>query len=203
MSKVEKLKAAVTKLKTFIQKFEEENPEPKKDEVVLAEAELEDGTKIKATPAIAKDATVVVVTAEGEVPAPDGTHMLKDGSSIVVEKGIILEVVAKKEEDKPEADAEFKKQLTEALGKIDTINKAVSSLETKFTETKKENDSLKEKLSESQKIQKEMFAVIEEMAELPAHEPVKKLDNPIVEEDKFESVAKSLAAIRVAMRKQK
>jgi hypothetical protein len=80
-----------------------------KDEEIVAEkeifmdAKLADGTVIKIEgDSLVEGAKVLVVTAEGEIPAPDGVHELEDGSKVEVKDGVI----AKIEAEEAEAEAE-------------------------------------------------------------------------------------------------
>jgi sulfate adenylyltransferase subunit 1 (EFTu-like GTPase family) len=69
-----------TKLKNTIQGIQSK----------LIDGELEDGTKIRIESfgeTIAIGDLVAVVTENGEVPAPDGEHILSDGKTVVVTEG--------------------------------------------------------------------------------------------------------------------
>ena len=93
------LKEAFSKIKALIQKFEDSN----KPEVKFVEAELKDGTKVKIEPALAKDAKVIMVDAEGkEAPAPDGDYAVKaaDGIMLVKVVGGVITEEPKKEENR-------------------------------------------------------------------------------------------------------
>jgi hypothetical protein len=69
-----------TKLKNTIQGIQSK----------LIDGELEDGTKIRIESfgeTIAIGDLVAVLTENGEVPAPDGEHLLSDGKTVVVTEG--------------------------------------------------------------------------------------------------------------------
>lgn len=69
---------------------------------IFVEAKLIDGTKVKVEgEGLEIGAKVHVVTEEGEIPAPDGTHELEDGTKVSTEKGLITNVIeaVKEEED--------------------------------------------------------------------------------------------------------
>lgn len=58
---------------------------------IFVDAKLVDGTVLKiAGDAIAEGAKVVVVTADAEVPAPDGVHELEGGDKIETKDGVIV-----------------------------------------------------------------------------------------------------------------
>ena len=53
---------------------------------------LVDGTELKLDGDLAEGVSVMVVTEDSEIAAPDGTHELEDGAKIVTEGGIIMSV---------------------------------------------------------------------------------------------------------------
>jgi hypothetical protein len=78
-----------------------------KDDVIEAvkeifiDAVLEDGTKIKVEgDSLAQGAKVIVVTEDSEVPAPNGVHILEDGTKVETVDGLIskIEEVVKEED---------------------------------------------------------------------------------------------------------
>ena len=60
---------------------------------IFIDAKLKDGTEIKVSgDVLDKGAKVTVVTADAEIPAPDGTHELEDGTKVETKDGIIVDV---------------------------------------------------------------------------------------------------------------
>jgi hypothetical protein len=92
-------------LDRVIAKFSEA---PESTETVLAESTMEDGTVIKyentevGTP-------VVVVTEEGEAPAPDGEYPISETTILVVAEGAIAEVKETPVEEAPAEEVEAEK----------------------------------------------------------------------------------------------
>lgn len=128
---------------------------------IFVDAKLVDGTVIKvAGDALAEGAKVVVVTADAEVPAPDGTHELEDGTKVETKDGVIVkveEVVKEMEEgempevpsleepaiDKPmEMSKEMMEMLKEFISKmgekVSKMEQSYSSLQNEFNAFKKE-----------------------------------------------------------------
>jgi hypothetical protein len=69
---------------------------------IFVEAKLVDGTVVKVEgEGLVEGAKVVVVTADAEVPAPDGVHELEDGTKVETKDGVIVKV-----EEMPEVDVE-------------------------------------------------------------------------------------------------
>jgi len=61
---------------------------------IFIDAKLVDGTVVKVGgDSLVEGAKVVVVTADAEIPAPDGTHELEDGTKIETKDGIIAKVM--------------------------------------------------------------------------------------------------------------
>jgi hypothetical protein len=70
---------------------------------IFLDAKLADGTQIKVEgDALAEGAKVVVVTEQGEIPAPDAVHELEDGTKVETKDGIIARI----EEASAEAESE-------------------------------------------------------------------------------------------------
>jgi hypothetical protein len=76
---------------------------------IFVDAKLVDGTVVKVDgDAIAEGAKVVVVTADAEIPAPDGIHELESGDKIETKDGVIVryeEVGPEPADGMPEAEA--------------------------------------------------------------------------------------------------
>lgn len=54
---------------------------------------LKDGTEIRYDGELAVGTPIMVVTAEGELPAPDATHELEDGTLVTTQSGEVTEIV--------------------------------------------------------------------------------------------------------------
>lgn len=123
---------------------------------IFVDAKLVDGTQIKVSgDSLVEGAKVVVVTAEGEIPAPDGVHELEDGTKVETKDGIVAkieEVAGDMEEgEAPEAPelevpagaeqemVELVKEFVAKMGdKIKKMEEQMSSLNSEFNSFKKE-----------------------------------------------------------------
>lgn len=124
---------------------------------IFVDAKLVDGTQIKVEgEALAEGAKVVVVTEEGEVPAPDGVHELEDGTKVETKDGLIVMVKEAEAEmpEAPEAEVEVEvpmpggadmqlvdlvKEFVAKMGdKIKAMETQMSSLNAEFNSFKKE-----------------------------------------------------------------
>jgi hypothetical protein len=123
---------------------------------LFLDAKLIDGTEVKVSgDALVEGAKVMVVTAEGEIIAPDGVHELEDGTKVETKEGIIAkieEAVAEAPEmEGPEVEIEvskdgMSKEMVDMLkefiykmgDKVKKMEEQMSSLSTDFNSFKKE-----------------------------------------------------------------
>ena len=82
---------------------------------IFVDAKLVDGTQIKVEgDSLMEGAKVVVVTEEGELPAPDGVHELEDGTKVETKEGVIARIEEKVEEaEGPEVEIELADEMVE------------------------------------------------------------------------------------------
>ena len=125
---------------------------------IFLDAKLSDGTVVKVEgEALAEGAKVVVVTEQGEMPAPDGVHELEDGTKIETKDGAIVrveEVVA--EAEAPEAEVEVEagkmKDKPEQMGAeadeiIAVLKELVMALEAKYAAVQSQVEEVKSELN--------------------------------------------------------
>lgn len=128
---------------------------------IFVDAKLVDGTAIKVSgEGLVEGAKVMVVTEEGEIPAPDGVHELEDGTKVETKEGIIAkieEVVAEAPEmESPEVEIEvskdgMSKEMVDMLkefiykmgDKVKKMEEQMSTLSSDFNSFKKEPASKK------------------------------------------------------------
>lgn len=111
---------------------------PNETEIELAEAELVDGTIVKAD-SFTEGAALFVVTEEGDIPAPVGVHETTDGKLVTVEEeGIIAKV-----EDKPE-EAEAEEKPVDEFSSEDFLNQIAELIDSKFGELEAKINSVDE-----------------------------------------------------------
>lgn len=110
---------------------------------------LEDGTVIKIdTPTLAEGSNILVVTPEGELPAPDGTHKLKTGEEIEVSGGKVVKLTpAAVDPNAVTNTSEEMAALTESQNKLTAdlaqANQTIKALTSKFAEQEKTNTEIK------------------------------------------------------------
>jgi hypothetical protein len=173
----------------------------------FVEATLVDGTVVSVEPAVEVGAVVSVIGDGGELlPAPDASHELQDGTLIVTEGGIIVEIVAVAEEPAAPAEAAAEPNKPAALS-VDDIQAAVmakvsQSIAERINSMKfaaaKDVAALKKENGELKKALGELADVFEAFATAPVDEPKKKVSNPFKADAPNGNIDRWLA-----MRKQK
>lgn len=128
---------------------------------LFLDSELVDGTKIKVSgDSLIEGAKVMVVTAEGEIVAPDGIHEISGGTKVETKEGLIVrieEAVAEAPEmESPEVEIEvskdgMSKEMVDMLkefiykmgDKVKKMEEQMSTLSSDFNSFKKEPASKK------------------------------------------------------------
>jgi hypothetical protein len=121
---------------------------------LFIDSKLVDGTAIKVSgDSLVEGAKVMVVTAEGEIIAPDGVHELEDGTKVETKEGLIVkieEAIAEAPEmESPEVEIEVSKEKMEsevvALLKdlVIKLGEKIASLEGKVGEMSADFNSFK------------------------------------------------------------
>ena len=151
-------KSAIQEIKSLMVQFGFlKNEETEIVKEIFLDAKLIDGTEIKVEgDSLIEGAKVMVITAEGEIVAPDGVHEISDGTKVETKEGIIAKIEEKLEEpemEKPEAEVEIEvskdgmeKEMVDMLkefiykmgDKVKKMEEQMSSLSTDFNSFKKE-----------------------------------------------------------------
>lgn len=168
------------------------------------DAKLVDGTLVRIEPELAIGSMVQVIGADGELlPAPDAQHQLEDGSVVVTEGGLILEVIAA-----PEVVEEVDKVMEAApvapapsfnmediqkavMGKVagaitERINNLKFASVNEVATLRKENADLKNAVSE-------LADLFEKFVATPTEQPTKKVPNYFKTEEPNDNLNKWLA----------
>ena len=131
-------------------------------------AKLVDGTEIKVEgESLAEGAKVLVITAEGEIPAPDGIHELEDGTKVETKDAIVTKIeqvleAGYKENDMEEVEvpvevpAEIAPVADEVVGAIvDALMPLMDEVKVLVDEMKKMKDGMQEMKSDFDSFKKE------------------------------------------------
>lgn len=129
-----------------------------------------DGTLLRTATDFVQDATVEVIAEDGTTsPAPDGSYQLEDGSTLVIEGGIIKEVTPAQAEEAPQEELADAAPAAEAIEEtpVEEANEdnAVAELTNRVDQLEQALAMLVEKLQGNQQ---EMTATKEELSKVKA-----------------------------------
>ncbi len=162
MSTVENLKTLRDKIALAFSEF---GDAPEVEVVEPVSGKLKTGEDFRAVPALEQGASITVVSAEGELPAPDGEHEIEDGTIITVVDGMITSIT-------PVAAAPAAE---------------VVAMSEELTALKAENENLKNQIAEKETIYDARFKEIEGKL-------VKQLEFSALLNEAFEVLVKEPAA---------
>lgn len=140
------------------------------------EYSLADGTKVKIDK-LEVGGKVMVVTADGtEVKAPEGEHMLSSGEAIEVDaEGLIYEI----------------KSAVAAQPEMMEVQQKMQAQANEIEKLKAVQIELEKKLSNANEAVKQLFSVVEKLADEPGAEPtqtVKEFTPKTAKEERFKAV---------------
>lgn len=135
------------------------------------EAKLKDGTIVQYEGELNVGTALNVIDAGGQVsPAPDGTHELEDGTMVTVAGGVVTDLKTP-EGTEAEAPVEVNVEAGCAPVKMEDVQNAIETALANIN--KDEVTKLQTELAAQSALIKDMFAVIEKIAESPAGEAEK------------------------------
>jgi hypothetical protein len=114
--------------------FEEEKPkeeemeEKEEEEIKMAEAALEDGTLITYEGELAEGTAIMVVTEEGNIPAPDAVHVLSDGTKVTTAGGVVTAIESVVSEEVMQAVAGLKSEIETSVAQFKAQTKEIAKL---------------------------------------------------------------------------
>lgn len=142
-----------------------ENGETVEEEITMAEAVLKDGTIVRYEGELAEGVAIMVVTPEGEMPAPDGEHELEDGTIISTSEGKVTAITPAEPSVEVEVEAgDYKKEMGVAMSKIDDLTQKIAALE-------KANEAQKSQISQLVKFCQQNIELVQQLADMPAAQP--------------------------------
>lgn len=184
-------------------------------EVEFASATLTDGTIIKWEGELAVGTAILVETAEGDIPAPDGTHEVEGGMLVSTMEGLVTEIVEPEVEEEVEMDVTKAKELMSDMQKFADLNQLalvvkfmfddmygwrikqeesenkiseLASIVAQFNAIKEENVKLKEAFSKT-------ISLVEALAESPSATPIEPPKVASKKEAQFENLLKFAKSI--------
>jgi hypothetical protein len=164
------------------------------------EAKLKDGTIVQYEGELNVGTKLNVIDAGGQVSvAPDGTHELEDGTLVTVTEGFVTEL--KVPEGEPTVEVEVE---AAAPVKMEDVEAAIATALANVN--KDEVTSLKTELAAQSALIKDMFAVIEKLAEdpsAPADKPKNSFSKQLQSEKQTVLERMQAAAVKFAANQNK
>lgn len=173
-------KEVIQEIRTLLG-FSTEEPQ---SEVQFAEATLSDGTQIKWEGDLMVGTAITVVTAEGEIPAPDGTHEMEDGTLITTVGGVVSDLVS------PSPEVEVEMEVSQEFATVEKFNEVVSSLENKIAELTLQFERVVSQLEKQSNAFSKTVDLVEKVANLPAEVPTVTPETMSKKESKFAQITK-------------
>jgi hypothetical protein len=151
------------------------------------EATLKDGTIIKYDGELAQGTALIAVTPEGEIPIPDGTYEMEDGTMVTTAAGLISEIVPPSKMNEDEAFSEKMKPYDERMGKMEESLKTLVDLATRqnesFEAVTKENKEMKEALGKQDEVNETILKGLEKFSKAPSGKAAEIKKNPLKKDD--------------------
>ena len=155
------------------------------EEKTFGEATLADGTVIKWEGELATGVAVMAITADGEVPAPDGEHQLEDGTIVTTVGGLVTEIESPQPEDFAAKIKPFEDRIASMENSLKELLEVATKSNENFEAVQKENADLKSKVAETEKVNGVILETLEKFSKAASEkqtEPAKKAfkaDNPV------------------------
>ena len=163
-------------------------------------AKLKDGTEIMWDGDLSEGASLMVVTDGNQMPAPDATHELEDGTMITTVGGLVTKIEGKKMETETEVEVEMAKVLAELTERFTALEANFNSMSEKFTAYENKFTAIDETIANTTKSANEKFeaikVIIDEIAEEPIVEQPKPSHSTFSKADKKLSAVEKLAAYK-------
>jgi hypothetical protein len=162
-------------------------------------AKLKDGTEIMWDGDLSEGAALMVVTDGNQMPAPDATHELEDGTMITTVGGLVTKIEGEKTETEVEVEmaddsmAKIEERMAACESKMADMEVKMSEMFGKFT-------AIDETIANTTKSANEKFeaikVIIDEIAEEPIVEQPKPSHSTFSKADKKLSAVEKLAAYK-------
>jgi preprotein translocase subunit YajC/ribosomal protein S15P/S13E len=182
------------------------------ENVVFGEATLQDGTVVKWEGELQIGTALFVIGEEGEVPAPNGTHTVEDGTQVVTEGGIVTDIIAPQAEVEAKAAVTPEEQtaiITEVMQilepRIAALEEALMAKAEAFEAMTTENNELKSQLESFKndvvKTNEQFAAVLEKIAQNTVHTPAKPVEHAFKAVDPIQAEAIAMASFLTSKNK--
>lgn len=161
-------------------------------------AKLADGTEIMWDGELAEGTAIMVVAEDGnQMPAPDATHELEDGTMVTTVGGLVTAIEGKKEKEEVEVEMAAPIDMAKIEERMAACEEKMKSMETKMSEMFANYES---KFEEANKVNQSKFeaikVIVDEIAEEPVVEQPKPKQSTFSKADKKKTAAEMMAAYK-------
>ena len=163
-------------------------------------AKLKDGTEIMWDGDLSEGSAIMVVTDGNQMPAPDATHELEDGTKITTVGGLVTAIEGAKTETEVEIEMAAPIDMTKLEERMAACEEKMKSMEVKMSEMFGKFTAIDETIANTTKSANEKFeaikVIIDEIAEEPIVEQPKPSHSTFSKADKKLSAVEKLAAYK-------
>jgi preprotein translocase subunit YajC len=160
-------------------------------------AKLADGTEVMWEGELSEGAAIMVVSEDGnQMPAPDATHELEDGTMVTTVGGLVTAIEGKKEKEEVEVEM-ADDTMSKMEERMAACESKMSEMETKMSEMFANYES---KFEEANKVNQSKFeaikVIVDEIAEEPVVEQPKPKQSTFSKADKKKTAVEMMAAYK-------
>ena len=153
-------------------------------------AKLKDGTEIMWDGELAEGTAIMVVTDGNQMPAPDATHELEDGTMVTTVGGLVTKIEGKEKEVEIELAAPI--DMTKIEERMAACEEKMKSMETKMGEM---FATIESKYEAVNKLNESKFEAIKVIVDEIAEEPAVAVEKPI--QSTFSKAANRKSAVEM------
>jgi len=177
-------KDLIKEVRELMSKFNFNNEEVKMESAVLT-----DGTVIKWDGQLVVGSTIIVQSADGDIPAPDATHELEDGTLVTTVGGVVTEIVEPAEIETPGMQPAT--EMAKEFATVEKFDEVVASLETKIATLTEALNKVVSSLEHQSEAFSKTVDLVERVANLPSEAPMNVDQTKLSKKDQqFENIKK-------------
>jgi hypothetical protein len=155
-------------------------------------AKLKDGTEIMWDGELAEGTAIMVVTDGNQMPAPDATHELEDGTMITTVGGLVTKIEGKKKEVEVEVELAAPIDMAKIEERMAACEEKMKSMETKMGEM---FATIESKYEAVNKLNESKFEAIKVIVDEIAEEPAVAVEKP--KQSTFSKAANRKSAVEM------
>jgi C4-type Zn-finger protein len=173
-------KDLIKEVRELMSKFNFNNEEVKMESAVLT-----DGTVIKWDGQLVVGSTIIVQSADGDIPAPDATHELEDGTLVTTVGGVVTEIIEPAEGPMPQ------EEMAKEFATVEKFDEVVASLEGKIATLTEALNKVVSSLEHQSEAFSKTIDLVERVANLPSEAPMNVDQTKLSKKDQqFENIKK-------------